>query len=293
MAKVHPGLPQVNSRVITKSSLLAGLELVDSRSESTKRVLAMENQFHERIRHHVASLPAEDAKFNKFNTSPFVLMIHCFHQGYSRISQLERDILPAKQFSSMETAAGRMVEVVTLPIYGWETVLSEMHMTNSALDGKCIEGDILKLATIKSGPRCLNDQMSKNFADAILDNFGKWATEAGVKRVEFNYGVLYGTEKQSNKKDWHILRNIKDKLPEGAMILPPDNRWECEFVKDGVEVHVAVRIGTDWWQYLGGSNCFMELCIALIRSCVSPGDRDSVSYEYANPISSIRRMTQA
>ncbi|MBO1349753.1 MAG: hypothetical protein EBE86_021315 [Hormoscilla sp. GUM202] len=64
MAKAHPGLPQVNSRVITKSSLLAGLELVDSRSESTKRVLAMENQFRDRIRHHVASLPAEDAKFN-------------------------------------------------------------------------------------------------------------------------------------------------------------------------------------------------------------------------------------
>ncbi len=40
-----------NWRIITKSSLLAGLELVDSRSESTKRVLAMENQFRDRIRH--------------------------------------------------------------------------------------------------------------------------------------------------------------------------------------------------------------------------------------------------
>ncbi|MBC6474865.1 MAG: hypothetical protein GDA48_20395 [Hormoscilla sp. GM102CHS1] len=50
MAKVHPGLPQVNSRAIAKSSLLAGLELVDSDfREETKRVLAMENQFHERI----------------------------------------------------------------------------------------------------------------------------------------------------------------------------------------------------------------------------------------------------
>ena len=60
----------------------------------------------------------------------------------------------------METSAGRMVETIVLPVYDWEIVPSEMHSVNSALDGKRLLGDELRLATLKSGPRCLNDEMS-------------------------------------------------------------------------------------------------------------------------------------
>ena len=90
-----------------------------------------------------------------------------------------------------------------------------MHTANSAIDGKKIAGDTLCLATLKSGPRCLNDEMSENFADAILANCEAWAGDAGKKELDFTYGVLYGTRKQSNKKDWHILRNLARKLPGG------------------------------------------------------------------------------
>ncbi len=280
MAKGHPSLPKAGKTVVYKSDLLVNLQLVDADREATQRVLTMEREFRRMISSHVDSLPDEDAKFQRFNTSPFVLMMHCLYRNYSRISQLERDILPAKQFSSMETSAGKMVEFVALPIYGWEPVLSQMHTKNSALDGKRLDGDTLKLATLKSGPKCLNDEMSENFADAILSHATKWAEDAGVQHIDFTYGVLYGTQKQSNKKDWHILRNIKDKLPLEAMTLLPDNRWACEFIKDDVLVSASIRIGIDWWEYLGGDNCLVELCIALIRACVTPGDRDPNHYEY-------------
>ena len=190
-------------------------------------------------------MPLKDAQFAKFNTNPFVLLFHTVKQGYRRVSQIERDILPAKLFSSMETSAGRMVEQVVLPVYGWQYVPSEMHSAESVLDGKQVKDGLLRCATLKSGPRCLNDEMSENIADAILANVVGWARTARVKEVDFTYGVLYGTKCQSNKKDWHILRKIEEKLPAKSMLVRPSNRWDCAFRKDGIKVTVTVRIGIE------------------------------------------------
>jgi hypothetical protein len=208
------------------------------------------------------------------------LLIHALQHGYSRIQEIERDILPGKQFSSMETSAGKMVEAVALPVYGWEIVESGMHTPNSALDGKHVAADAIQVATLKSGPRCLNDEMSENFADAVVNHSTEWASDAGVRKVDFSYGVLYGTKKQSNKKDWHILRNIREKVPAGSMLIQPDNRWDCAFRQNGVQVNVAVRIGLDWWNFLGGATCFVELSAALIRACIRPTDSGAAQGRY-------------
>lgn len=180
----------------------------------------------------------------------------------------------------METSAGRMVEAVVLPKHGWEFVPSGMHTINSAIDGKKTSGNTLCLATLKSGPRCLNDEMSENFADTILNNCEAWAKDAGKKKLEFTYGVLYGTKRQSNKKDWHILRNIAKKLPDGIKE-SPDGKWHCKFVKNGVAVTVTIRIGIDLWNYIAGHDLsFMEICTSLLRSCVKPADSESGKVAY-------------
>lgn len=188
-------------------------------------------------------------------------------------------LLPAKQFSSMETSAGRMVEEVVLPEYGWKCVASEMHTSNSALDGARIDGGIYRLATLKSGPRCLNDEMSENFADSVLGNYQAWAKESGVNKIDFTYGVLYGTQRLSNKKDWHILKNIRNKAG-AAMTVSPDEKWTCQFRNQGISVDVTVRIGLDWWEHLGGELCFVEVFTALIRACINAGSSDPSSYRY-------------
>ena len=208
-------------------------------------------------------------------------MFYALQNGFTRISEVESAILPAKVFSSMETSAGRMVEAVVLPRYGWEIVPSEMHSVNSAIDGKKMTGDELCLATLKSGPRCLNDEMSENFADVILSNCTAWAQEAGVNKIDFTYGVLYGTKKQSNKKDWHILRNIAEKLP-GGMKETPANKWQCSFEKDNVQVRVTIRIGVELWGYIAGHDlAFLEICTALIRSCIKPVNTKRGKHQYA------------
>jgi hypothetical protein len=287
MPKNHAGLPRATSTALSKQSLLGQLLVVDGTKENRNRVLALETAFRRKVDTHVASLPASDSVLEKFNTSPFVLLIHARQRNYTKVSDLERDILPAKQFSSMETSAGRMVEEVVLPAYGWECVASEMHTSNSALDGKKLQGATILLATLKSGPRCLNDEMSENFADAILNNYHAWAQASGVSKIDFTYGVLYGTKKLSNKKDWHILRNVKEKNPT-AITTDPANRWDCAFSANGVQVDVTVRIGLDWWAHLGGEYCFVEVMTALIRACISPGIVDAHDFAYA--ISDMRNI---
>lgn len=279
MARGHPGLPRPCSRTLSRQHILRQLQQIDNDPERRAKVLRLETAFRTKIETHIAGLPAHDGIFQKFNTSPYVLLIHARQRGYSKVSELEADILPAKQFSSMETSAGRMVEEVVLPEYGWECVESEMHSPNSALDGRRLDGDIYHLATLKSGPRCLNDEMSEYFADAVLGNYEFWARESGSNRVDFTYGVLYGTEKLSNKKDWHILRNIKQKCG-GSLTVDPDSQWTCQFRKRGITVDVTVRIGLDWWRHLGGELCFVEVFTALIRACVNVGTADANTYQY-------------
>jgi len=277
----HNGLPKPAPSLIRKTELLQSLQRVDNDVEARARVLALETEFRRRIGIHVGSLPASDAIFAKFNTNPFVLMIHSRNKGYKNIGQIESDILPAKVFSSMETSAGRMVEAVVLPVYGWEVVPSQMHSADSVLDGRKKVGNVLALATLKSGPRCLNDEMSKDIAEDILANFEHWAKEHSVKEIDFTYGVLYGTKSQSNKKDWHILRNLEEKLTGGRMLEKPSDCWRCKFRKRGITVTVTIRIGTDLWNYIGGTDSmFTELSSSIIRSCIAPSDVQPADHQF-------------
>lgn len=276
----NPNIPQPEKRVLNKTALLATLKEVDDSAEARARVLTMENEFRAKIENHIHSLPEANAPLASFNTSPFVLLMSALMGEHTQVSQLEGEFVTAKAYSSMETSAGRMIEEVTLPVYGWETVISEMHTVNSALDGRKPGDGVAIVATLKSGPRTLNDEMAENFADAVISNAKAWADELGSDAVEFTYGSLYGTPKQSNKKDWHILRNIEDKLPTAQVVESPKNQWSGTFVIDEVPVVATVRSGLDWWDYLGGGTCLVEVLTSLIRACVMAGELDDPDHKY-------------
>ena len=251
----HQDLPKrVQPTTLSKNQIFGQLQQIDSDRAATKRVLELETEFRRRIDAHLSSLPQETAHFDKFKTSPFVVMMYSKQKGYTHVSEIENDLVPAKVFSSMETSAGRMVEAVALPVYGWEAVESQMHSNQSVIDGHRVTADTYYAATLKSGPRCLNDEMARDIGVDLLI-----------------YGGLYGTKKQSNKKDWHILRNIAERLPEDAKIYESHkNNWRIRYTIDGVQTSATVLIGTEWWQYLGGEWAPIELCLALIRACIPP-----------------------
>lgn len=273
MPRGHPGLPETSSTIISKGSLLRRLKDVDDDSGARGRVLEMEIDFRERIENALRRLPIANSKFDDFRTSPFVLLQYAKLRDYTHVKQIEGDIPIAKLFSSMETSSGRMIEEVALPIYRWQTVASQMHTEYSAIDGKFVDGNVLRLATLKSGPRCLNDEMAENFADQIISHAPIWAENDGVSEIDFTYGVLYGTYKQSNKKDWHILRNIYEKLDGNPIEQSPYGNWSTTFRHKGVKVSATVRIGTSWWDFLGSTigapHADIEIWTSLIRACIA------------------------
>lgn len=282
MAQGHADLPARDPGLtLRKRDIYAALSRVDADPAARDRVLHLETEFRRRIDTHLLGLPARDASFRKFNTSPFVLMFYSKQKGYRWVSEVEGDIIPAKVFSSMETSAGRMVELVALPVYAWEVVPSQMHSVESVLDGRSVVDGQFKAATLKSGPRCLNDEMAKDIGADVARNVRAWADNHQTQHVDFTYGVLYGTKRQSNKKDWHILRNIAELLPAGTEIISAHRRaWSISYRRDGLVVTATVRIGIDWWTYLGGRDTWVELCAALIRACVDPAGRREAAPAY-------------
>ena len=269
----HPDLPAPKPLLLEKAHIFERLKALDQDSSAHQRILRMEQDFRARIDSHLTRLPAGNASFQKFNTNPFVLMFYSKQQQYGQVAEIERDLVPAKVFSSMETSAGRMIEEVVLPVYGWRDVASAMQSHESLLDGEKATQtpDRFVGATLKSGPRTLNDHMSMDIANDLVRLAPSWALSHGAQNVDFTYGVLFGTKKQSNKKDWHVLRNIDELRPPKSVVLQSHRKGWAIVYKDGpLTVSATVRVGIEWWDYLGGTDMWLELCCALIRACVVP-----------------------
>lgn len=229
----HADLPSnIPALLLSKRDIFQQLRSIDVDSLARARVLRMESEFRSKIDSHLKGLPDRSSKFSKFFTSPFVLMFYSRQKSYSRVHQIESDLVPAKVFSSMETSAGNMIEKLVLPVYGWEYVESAMQTHKSLLDARKVDrsNERLIVATLKSGPRTLNDGMVDNIASEVVERARDWAIEYGVREVDFTYAALYGTKKQSNKKDWHILRKIVEKRPGSATeVVSHRNSWSTAY----------------------------------------------------------------
>ena len=280
----HPDLPKsVPSVLLRKKDIFEGLKRLDNDAAGRRRVLAMESDFRAKIGTHINGLPGSNSSFSAFCTSPFVLMFYSKQKAYSHVGEIEQDLVPAKVFSSMETSAGNMVEKVVLPVYGWEVVHSAMQSHDSLLDGRKIDykSNTFVSVTLKSGPRTLNDDMARNIGNELVTRAPSWAVSHGVREVDFTYGVLYGTKKQSNKKDWHILRNIDEARPRQSVLTSSHKgAWSVGYTDGPLKVSATVRVGIEWWEYIGGRDAWIELCCALIRACIMPvsGLRSTCTY---------------
>jgi len=278
VAKRANGLPKPTAIELSKSELLTRLAKVDGNLAAQRRIKKMEDDFRERIKTHLDSLADASKEFRKYNTNPFVLLFYSSQKHLKHVQEIENAIVPAKVFSSMETSAGRMVERVVLSHYGWECVDSAMHTTDSVVDGRKVDGDTLRLVTLKSGPRCINDSMTDSISSELVKYAKDWADASAVKKVDFTIGVLYGTPKQSNKKDWHTLRkacSAVEKLGAPAKVIePPNNQWHCRFKVGEVNVTARVCIGKSLWDMIGGKHdAYTELLCATIRSCIEPSNK--------------------
>lgn len=279
----HADLPDSPAPVVlNKSDIFNTLRAIDNDQKARSRILDMEKEFRKRIAAHIGGLPSASSQLSKFNTNPFVLMFYSMQRKFSHVFEVEETLVPAKVFSSMETSAGNMIERVVLPFYGWNTVQSAMQTHESLLDGRKTSGGSKAFvgATLKSGPRTLNDDIARNIATEVVERASSWAVNAGATEVEFTYGTLYGTKRQSNKKDWHILRNIDELRPRPSTLLTPHAKnWSIAYQDGPLKVSATVRVGIEWWDYLS-ENAWIELCCALIRACIAPTTQPKPEHSY-------------
>lgn len=267
MARRHPDLPASPKVRLSRAEVFAGLERVDGDAGARSRVLGMEVRFRQRVDAYIAA----KTRKGEPKTNPFVLMMHSRRMGYRQVAEVVKDVSAGASFASMETEAGKMVERVTFEAFGWTIVESAMHSDDTVLDAWKVEGGTLRCATLKSGPRCLNDAMSKDIGSDVARNVIGWAAKNGAQAVDFSYAVIYGTPLRSNKKDWHVLRNIAEAMPLGSEVSTSHKKaWALGYTHEGLRISAAVRIGLDWWSYLGGPDTWIEVSAAFIRACIQP-----------------------
>lgn len=216
--------------------------------------------------------PAIDGK----STNPFVLAAYAKLYGVQNLKQVDDIVAAAKVFSSIETAAGRVVEDVIPPFYGWQQIDSPGHTLLSEIDSARVVGDTVELVALKSGPMCINDSMVSQIANAVGTHWREWSDHWRVNKVRYIVGMNYSTAKSSNKKDWHIVRLAGEHaMAQGATVMsscifeqgrrPLANSF-FEAVSGPKSLRVETMQGRALWAHIGGfDDAFLEICWAMAR----------------------------
>lgn len=216
--------------------------------------------------------PAIDGK----STNPFVLAAYAELFDVKQLKQVDDIVAAAKVFSSIETAAGRVVEDVIPPFYGWQQVNSPGHTVLSEIDSARVVGDTVELVAPKSGPMCINDSMVSQIANAVSNNWIDWSNNWGVNKVRYIVGMNYSTAKNSNKKDWHIVRIAEQRVSEqGANVSSSCTTHDGKrpiassfFSANQAEKELRVETlqGRDLWAHIAdSSDAFLQICWAMAK----------------------------
>ncbi|NJM81686.1 MAG: hypothetical protein HC844_03640 [Tabrizicola sp.] len=229
-----------------------------------------------RMRQINARSPAIDGK----STNPFVLAAYAELFDIASLKQVDDIVAAAKVFSSLETAAGRVVEDVVPPFYGWAQVDSPGHTLLSEIDSARVKDGTVELIALKSGPMCINDSMVSQIANAVSNNWIAWAENYGVNDVRYIVGMNYSTARNSNKKDWHIVRLAQERLAaQGLQITqgcsrPAPRRPIADAFFTAVSGDKTLRVETMqgrglWAHVAGASDAFLQICWAMTK-CLNP-----------------------
>jgi hypothetical protein len=236
------------------------------------RIANLEHALEERMRQINARPPAIDGK----STNPFVLAAYAHLFDVQHLKQVDDIVAAAKVFSSIETAAGRVVEDVIPPFYGWQQIDSPGHTVLSEIDSARIDGDTIELVALKSGPMCINDSMVSQIANAVSNHWIEWSDHWGVNKVRYIVGMNYSTARNSNKKDWHIVRLAQERAVAHGMNITssctstlgnrPLAHAFFEGDSDGKRLRVETMQGRSLWAHIGGSDeAFLEICWAMAK----------------------------
>lgn len=247
-----------------------------ARAEKVGRMQQLQGALEARMRQINARAPAIDGK----STNPFVLAAYAELFDIASLKQVDDIVAAAKVFSSLETAAGRVVEDVVPPFYGWAQVNSPGHTLLSEIDSARVIDGTAELVALKSGPMCINDSMVSQIANAVSNHWTAWADNYGVSNIRYIVGMNYSTARNSNKKDWHIVRLAQERLiAQGVQITqscsrPAARRPIADAFFTAVSGDRTLRVetmqGRGLWSHVAGApDAFLQICWAMTK-CLDP-----------------------
>ncbi len=273
----HFATPVVRSK---SNDLMTFLDRLDRDSAMQRRV----DYLAQGVSNRLSTVKMTAPTINGKSTNPFVLAAFAQAKGLTAAFELDMRLAAAKEFSSLETALGRVVEDVVPQVYGWEKVETEGHSPLSEIDCAKLVGDTIKLSALKSGPACVNDTMVHQIGTAIASHCMTWANHWNVPNVEFTVGMNYSTAKNSNKKDWHAIRLAEMQLSgqagvrivqscvqsgvrvsSRALAVP-----EFKAVVNGINLRVSTRQGIGLWDYIAAplTDAYLEICAGLVLGAI-------------------------
>lgn len=212
-------------------------------------------------------------EFSDYKTNPAVLAMFAYASKLNTPESLCDMVKCCKLFMTMETISGTILEQTVPLLCGYEDITNNQYEDTSVTDSRLVEPNRLKVIIHKSGPACINKDMAKTIGEDTARNVTAWAALHDVDKVEVTVGHWYGTPLKLTNFVWTALRTMMRGVGEDDVIVSPDGRMDCEFVRDGVTVKAAVRLGLDLYRYMGDERMAYLVAAAFCKAFVKRSDR--------------------
>jgi hypothetical protein len=265
-----------------------------------KRVKSVSDSVANYIRINVPLLLERKSKLADYRTNPYVLLATAQMRELTDAERFASFLFNNKLYMAMETSFGKSIESVLVGGYPlpsrstkWvnppekeaefktyagltneEKAGRRTASTWREIDRSCTVGNRRFLASIKSGPNCINDSQVDAMESAIKNNHARWLeqtrrTYPGVECLDVVIGITYGTDRTTNNKENQILVKLGR---HGFIEEDRQNRPGVMIDKATGRVRVYRRIGRDFWSFIGNPGepdtakfVFLEILLALSR----------------------------
>jgi hypothetical protein len=271
-------------------------ELMTKTSED--RVAKISKNWSNYLKPNVAKTIEDKEDIDDYRLNPYAITAIAGILDLDTAEEISEFIFGSKLYMSLETAFGKSVENIVLPIYpipsttaGWEEhPEKEREMKSDSrtedlvwqdVDKYCVIGDTAYITTVKSGPRTLNEDITDSIKDDIAYHSETWLEgtqkhHPEVEKLNVTIGLTYGTDHSTNNKEMRILLKL---VEEGFVEIDRDSKPGVIQHPENDDISVESRVGIDFWSYVGSpqnpddaEHVFLEVLLGMIEAADETGE---------------------
>lgn len=240
-----------------------------------------------------------------YRTNPYVLLTSASVMNLDEPARFAAFLFNTKLYMGLETSFGKSIEAAFLAPYPlhpdakhkWidapEKIAEFAKLKGLAreekaqvrsgsvwreVDKSCVVGTRRYMASIKSGPNCINDSQVQAMTSAIIQHHKQWMADTKktypeVTGLDIVVGLTYGTDRTTNNKENQILAKLlaagfeeEDRAKRPGVLIDTATR----------SIRVYRRVGKEFWAFIGNPVApsgtgfvFLEIMLALSKALSS------------------------